>query len=151
MSDNRIGRAWSRKNRRRESDQGDPTRERSRKPGRPALDADDWTAIDRLLTDPDDRDLTKELNSALARLDAQLTDKYVSADTMINVLLDVWAPARAVGPETATPVERFLTGLTYREIVSCSEAQAVAQAVRHASGLADPHNPHPRLSPTGQA
>ncbi len=37
----------------------------------------------------------------MAQLDAQLTDQYVSADTMINVLLDVWAPARAVGPETA--------------------------------------------------
>ena len=150
MSDNRIGRAWIRKNGRRESGREDLPRFRSRRRGRPVLDADDWAAIDRLLNDPDDRDLTEELNSALARLDAQLTDNYVSADTMINVLLDVWVPARAVGPETAAPVEQFLTCLSYREILTCSEAQAVAEAVRHASGLANPHNPHPRLSPTDQ-
>lgn len=151
MSDNRIRRAWIRKSRRRESGREDLSRFRSRRRGNPVLDTDDWAAIDRLLTDPDDRDLTEELSSALARLDAQLTDKYVSADTMINVLLDVWAPARAVGPETAAPVEEFLTCLSYREIVTCSEAKAIAEAVRRASGLANPHNPYPRLSPTGQA
>ncbi len=54
MSDNRIGRAWFRKDRHRESGQGDLTLRRSSQPGRPAFDADNWTALDRLLTDPDD-------------------------------------------------------------------------------------------------
>jgi hypothetical protein len=108
-------------------------------------------AIDRLLTDADSREPTEALNSALAQLDAQLTDNYISAALVINVLLDVWAPARAISSQTAAPVERFLSCLTQREIVTRAEILTVAQDVRHASKLGDSGVSRSHLIETGRA
>ena len=116
----------------------------------PVLDADDWLAIDQLLTDSDRQEPTENLSRALAQLEAQLTDSYLSADTVINLLLDLWASARAFGTQAAAPVERFLSCLTQREIVTRSETQAVAEAVRRACEPAEPGGAHRGFGPANQ-
>lgn len=73
------------------------------------------------------------LATALERFETAGRDSIMGSRQVINALLDLWADARAEGPEVAEPVERLLTRLVARQYTTPAELDVMTDAVRLAA------------------
>ena len=69
------------------------------------------------------------LQLALGALQASHADGVYSASRMINPLLDVWGLAAAVDQAVARPIERLLTALVVRSVVTSAELRTAIDEV----------------------
>ena len=77
--------------------------------------------------DGDDR--LAMLRQALDSLRASHAAGVYSASRMINPLLDVWSLAAAVDQAVARPIERLLTALVVRSVVTSAELRTAIDEV----------------------
>ena len=69
------------------------------------------------------------LQLALGALQASHADGVYSASRMINPLLDVWSLAVTVDQAVARPIERLLTALVVRYVVTSAELRTAIDEV----------------------